>query len=45
MSFYLSPYFLHYLGLIMCFIDDWPFVRSNNFQLTISSCFDFSEDE
>ena len=26
----LKSTFLHYLGLIMCFIDVWPFSRSNN---------------
>ena len=41
----LNSIFLHYLGLIMCFIDIRPFVRSNNWKLTFFSCFDFSEDE
>ena len=31
----LKSTFLHYLGLIMCFIDVRPFARSNNLKLTI----------
>ena len=31
----LKSTFLHYLGLLMCFIDVWPFARSNNWKLTI----------
>ena len=35
----LKSIFLHYLGLIMCFIDVLPFARSNNWKLIIF--FDF----
>ena len=30
----LKSIFMHYLGLIMCFIDVWSFARLNNWKLT-----------